>query len=102
VSQASIDFVVDGYRRYNDRDRSQPWPSDHELEIWHEDAEYVASREDPASDTHRGIEAIRAQFARWHDAYPDLRVEVRDAWANGDNVVVWVHLAGHGAGQRQH
>jgi hypothetical protein len=44
VSQASVDFVVDGYRRYNERDRSQPWPPDHELAIWHEDAEYVAAR----------------------------------------------------------
>jgi uncharacterized protein len=98
VPQASIDFIVDGYARYNARDRSQPWPPDHELPIWHEDAEYVAAREDPDSAVHRGIPAIRAQFARWHDAYPDLRVEVRDAWVSGDDVVLWVHLAGHGAG----
>ena len=98
MSRASIDFVVDGYARYNARDKSVEWPTDHELVHWHEDAEYQAAREDPDSATHRGIEAIRLQFARWHEAYPDLRVEVLDAWAKGDAVVAWVHFIGHGAG----
>ena len=98
MSQANIDFLVDGYRRYNERDRSQPWPPDHELVNWQDDAEYAAAREDPDSAVHRGIPAIRAQFARWQESYPDLRVEVLQAWGNGDVVVAWVRFAGHGAG----
>ncbi len=38
------------------------------------------------------------QFQRWHDAYPDLWVRVVDIRVNGDKVLVWVHLSGHGAG----
>jgi ketosteroid isomerase-like protein len=44
------------------------------------------------------MEAIRLQFQRWHDAYPDLRVEIRDTVASDDKVMLWVHLTGHGAG----
>jgi ketosteroid isomerase-like protein len=98
LSQANVDFLVDGYTRYNERDRSRPWPPDEELVNWTDDPEYAAAREDPDSATHRGIPAIRAQFARWHEAYPDLRVDVRDAWPNGDVVVLWVHFVAHGAG----
>jgi ketosteroid isomerase-like protein len=44
------------------------------------------------------MEAIRLQFQRWHDAYPDLSVEILDSWAKEEKVAVWVHLSGHGAG----
>jgi ketosteroid isomerase-like protein len=44
------------------------------------------------------MDAIRLQFQRWHDAYPDLRVEVLEAQANDDKVMVWVHLSGQGVG----
>jgi ketosteroid isomerase-like protein len=46
---------------------------------------------------HRGIDAIRQQFASWHEAYPDPRVEVFDARANEDQVLLWVRFVGHGA-----
>ena len=48
--------------------------------------------------THRGIDAIRAQFARWYDAYPDLRVEPQEAKSSGDRVFLWVRFSGHGGG----
>jgi ketosteroid isomerase-like protein len=98
VSQAVIDFVVEGYRRYNERDRSLPWPDDENARIWHEDGEYRSAREDPDSEVHRGLEAIRVQFQRWHDTYPDLWVTIVDIQMNGDKVLAWVHLTGHGAG----
>jgi ketosteroid isomerase-like protein len=98
VSQAVIDFVVEGYRRYNERDRSLPWPDEENARAWHADGEYRSAREDPDSEVHRGLDAIRAQFQRWHDAYPDLTVRVVDIRVNGDMVLVWVHLSGHGAG----
>ena len=43
------------------------------------------------------MQALEQQFASWLEAYPDLRVEVLDAQANGDKVLLWVRFVGHGA-----
>jgi ketosteroid isomerase-like protein len=94
MSQANLDFVLGAYARFNAGERTP------ELWFWHSDAEYRAAREDPDSATHRGIEAIRKQFARWLDAYPDLRVEPLDAKATGEEVFLWVRFTGHGAASR--
>ena len=67
-----VDLVLAGYAGFNAGERVP------QLDFWHEDAAYEAAREDPDSDIHRGIEAVRAQFARWCEAYPDLRVEPLD------------------------
>ena len=91
MSQENVEVVLDAYARFNAGERTP------ELWFWHPDAEYQAAREDPDSATHSGIEAIRKQFARWLDAYPDLRVEPLDAKANGDHVLLWVRFIGHGA-----
>jgi ketosteroid isomerase-like protein len=91
VSQENVEIVLDGYARFN-AGAKEPT-----LEYWDEDAEYVASSADPDADTHRGIEAVRRQYARWVEAYPDLRVEPLDAKGSGDKVFVWVRFIGHGA-----
>jgi ketosteroid isomerase-like protein len=91
MSQANVERLLGGYARFNAGEKE---PS---LDNWHEDAEYVASSDDPDSDTHRGIAAIREQFARWVEAYPDLRVEPLEVKSNGDTIFVWVRFAGHGA-----
>ena len=91
MSQENVAFVLDGYARYNAGERRP------ELWFWHPDAEYYVAREDPDSTVRRGINAIRQQFASWHEAYPDLRVEILDARANGDQVFLWVRFVGHGA-----
>jgi ketosteroid isomerase-like protein len=91
MSQENVDFVLGAYARFNAGERVP------ELWFWHPDAEFQAAREDPDSATHSGIEAIRKQWSRWLDAYPDLRVEPVDAKAKGDRVFVWVHFIGHGA-----
>ena len=91
MSDADLDFVLDGYRRFNQGERVP------ELWFWHADAEYHAAREDPDSAVHRGIEAIRRQFAGWMEAYPDLVVEPLDARSNGEFVFLWVRFSGHGA-----
>jgi ketosteroid isomerase-like protein len=88
----NVEIVLDAYARFNGGDRV---PSD---EYWHADAEYHAAREDPDAAVHRGIEAIRLQFARWVEAYPDLTVEPLEARANGDHVFLWVRFTGRGAG----
>ena len=64
MSEENIDFLRDGYARFNAGERTA------ELWFWHPDAEYHAAREDPDSAVHRGIDAIRAQFTSCVDAYP--------------------------------
>jgi ketosteroid isomerase-like protein len=91
MSQENVESVLAAYARFNAGDKE---PS---LDDWQEDAEYVASSDDPDSDTHRGIEAIRQHTGRWVEAYPDLRVEPLETRSNGDNVFVWVRFIGHGA-----
>jgi uncharacterized protein len=91
MSQENVDFVRDGYARFNAGERTA------ELWFWHPDAEYHASREDPDSAVHRGIDAIRKQFATWVEAYPDLKIEILEAEGNGDQVFLWVRFIGHGA-----
>ncbi len=89
---SGVDLVLDGYSRFNAGEtRPEPW-------FWHENAEYHASQEDPDAAVHRGIDAIRRQYANWLDAYPDLKVEPVEARGNGNVVFVWVRFHGHGAG----
>jgi ketosteroid isomerase-like protein len=91
MSKENVEIVLDAYSRYN---AGETVP---ELWFWHPDAEYHAAREDPDSAVHRGIEAIRKQFASWLEAYPDLRVEILEAEGIGDQVFLWVRFIGHGA-----
>ena len=91
MSHENVEIVRAAYARYNAGERIP------ELWFWHPHAEYHVAREDPDSAVHRGIDAIRQQFASWHEAYPDLRVDVLDAEANGDQVLLWVRFVGHGA-----
>jgi uncharacterized protein len=92
MSQKNVEFVLDGYARFNAGERTA------ELWFWHPDAEYHAAREDPDSAIHRGIDAIRRQFVSWVEAYPDLTIEPLEARGSGDTVFLWVRFSGHGAG----
>ena len=89
--EENVEFVLDGYARFNAGERRP------ELWYWLPDAEYHAARDDPDSAIHRGIDAVRGQFASWVEAYPDLRVEPVEARASGDKVFLWVRFTGHGA-----
>jgi uncharacterized protein len=91
MSQENVEIVLNRYARYNAGERRP------DLGFWHEDAEYHAAREDPDSAIHRGIDAIRRQFERWHEAYPDLKVDPLESRGIGDQVFLWVRFAGHGA-----
>jgi uncharacterized protein len=91
MSQENMQVVLDAYARFNAGVKE---PS---LDFWAEEGEYVASSEDPDSDTHRGIDAVRAQFARWVEAYPDLCVEPLEVKGDRDKVFAWVRFAGKGA-----
>jgi ketosteroid isomerase-like protein len=90
MSQENVKFVLDGYARFNAGEKVA------DLWFFTPDAEYHAAREDPDSAIHRGIDAVRRQFARWVDAYPDLTLEPLEAKGRGDNVFLWVLFSGHG------
>ena len=92
MSQENVEFVLDGYARFNAGERRP------ELWFWHPDAEYHAAREDP--DSGRSSRHRRDQdcsFKAGFDAYPDLTVEPLEAKASGDQVFLWVRFKGHGA-----
>jgi ketosteroid isomerase-like protein len=93
VSPENVDFVLEGYARWNAGERSP------ELWRWfyHQDAEYYASAADPDSAIHRGIDAIVEQGESWQEAYPDLTMEPLEAKGNADRVFLWVRFVGHGA-----
>jgi ketosteroid isomerase-like protein len=91
MPKENVEIVLEAYARFNTGDTEPP------TEYWHEDAEYVVSRDDPDAQTHRGLEAVRRQVASWVDAYPDLRVEPLEAKENRDKVFLWVRFVGHGA-----
>ena len=92
MSEENVRFVLDGYASFNAGDK--------EADLWFftPDAEYRVAREDPDSAVHRGIDAVRRQFARWVEAYPDLTVEPLEAKGNADKVFLWVRFSGHGEG----
>ncbi len=90
MSDDNVKFVLDGYARFNAGDKEAG------LWFWHPDGQYHAAREDPDSAVHKGIDAIRQQFASWVSAYPDLTVEPLEARGNGDMVFLWVLFKGHG------
>ena len=92
MSEENVRFVLDGYARFNAGERVP------ELWFFSPDAEFHAAREDPDSEVHRGIDAVRRQYARWVDAYPDLTVEPLEAKGKGDKVFLWVRFSGHGEG----
>lgn len=92
MPQENVKFVLDGYARFNAGERvAESW-------FFTPDAEYHVAREDPDSAIHRGIDAVRRQFARWVEAYPDLTVVPLEAKGNGDKVFLWVRFSGHGEG----
>ncbi len=94
MSDENLRFVLDGYARFNAGEKVA------ELWFFTPDAEYHAAREDPDAAVHRGIDAVRRQYARWVDAYPDLTVEPLEAKGNGDKVFLWVRFSGHGEESR--
>jgi len=92
MSQEIEDFVRSAYDRFNEGERL---PS---ADVWHADAVYVNSSDDPDPGTHRGLDAIAKQVQTWIDTYPDLRVDPIEILVNGDRVLVWARWSGHGAG----
>jgi ketosteroid isomerase-like protein len=92
MSEESVKFVLDAYARFNAGEKvPEPW-------FFTPDVEYRAAREDPDSAVHHGLDAVRAQYASWVDAYPDLAADPLEAKDGGDNVFLWLRFSGHGEG----
>jgi ketosteroid isomerase-like protein len=92
VEERNVRFVVDGYARFNAGERVP------ELWFFTPDAEFHASREDPDAAVHRGLDAVKRQYAAWVESYPDLTVEPLEARGKDDKVFLWVRFSGHGGG----
>jgi ketosteroid isomerase-like protein len=91
VSQENVDLIRSAYDRFNGGEKVPP------DDLWHADGEYVNSANDPDPMVHRGLDAVRKQFKKWVDVYPDLRVEPVEFLGNGDRVFVWTHWTGRAA-----
>ena len=85
------EFVRAGYANFNSGERTPT------AEWWHEDAVFVAAREDPDSSAHVGLPAVIGQYGRWVEAYPDLTVEPLEVRAGADRVFAWIRFSGRGA-----
>jgi ketosteroid isomerase-like protein len=92
MSQEIEDFIRSAYDRFNAGERVP------RADMWHADGVYVNSSDDPDPGIHRGLDAIRQQFERWVETYPDLRVEPLEVLVNADRVFVWGQWSGHAAG----
>jgi ketosteroid isomerase-like protein len=100
VTHEEIEELVRvGYARLNRGDRDASGARElASLDVWHPEAVYVNSADDPDPGVHNGIEAVRRQVGRWVEAYPDLQVEPLEILSNDDVAFVWVRFSGHGAG----
>jgi hypothetical protein len=70
MSQENVERVAEGYARYNAGERTP------ELDYWHEDVEFHAFSTGPDTAVHRGIGAVRRQFA-WGRSSANHRAPLR-------------------------
>ena len=66
-------------------------------EIYDPGAEWMAAREDPDADTHRGRDAIQAYITKWVGAFEDVELRAAEIVDAGDKVFAWIHFSGRGA-----
>jgi ketosteroid isomerase-like protein len=66
-------------------------------EIYDPDAEWMAAREDPDAETHRGLEAIRGYFAQWTGMFEDIDFRAEELIDAGHKVFAWIRFSGRGA-----
>jgi ketosteroid isomerase-like protein len=91
MSRQNVDFVLGGYARFNAGDRIP------DLWFWHPDAEYQASRDDPDSANHRGIDAIRSSSPAGSTPTRTCASNRSRPSPSEDRVFLWVRFMGHGA-----
>jgi ketosteroid isomerase-like protein len=65
-------------------------------EIYDSDAEWIAAREDPDAETHRGLEAIRAYFAQWTGTFESIDFRSKELLDGGIKVFAWIRVSGKG------
>jgi uncharacterized protein len=65
-------------------------------EIYDSEAEWMAAREDPDAQTHRGLEAIRRYFAQWVELFEGIDFRAKELIDAGDKVFAWMRFSGTG------
>ena len=101
IEQENVRAVLEGFAAFNDDQggleaRLQRLP-EVMARFGQPEWEYHTDPRDPDTAIHRGIDAVRQQFATWLAAYPDLKTEAVETKASGDKVFVWLRFSGHGA-----
>jgi ketosteroid isomerase-like protein len=66
-------------------------------EIYDSNVEWIAAREDPDAETHRGLEAIRAYFARWTGTFESTDFRSEELLDGGNKVFAWIRFSGKGS-----
>jgi ketosteroid isomerase-like protein len=89
MSEANLDTMR---RQYEVQARSGGLVSD----LFAQDAEWIAAREDPDAATHCGVEAIRAYLGQWFGAFEEVEFRVEEMIGCDDKVFSWIVFSGRG------
>ena len=91
MSQENVDAVRRQHQHFNRTGKPL-------AEIYASDAAWTTAREDPDSDTYRGVEEIERLFDTWRGLFPTLEIESDEYLESDDRVLTWVRLRGAGGG----
>ncbi len=90
MSQENVEAVRRQHKHFNRTGEVLP-------EVYDPEAEWMAAREDPDAETHRGLEAIRRYFAQWTGMFEGIDFRAEQLIDAGDKVFAWVRFSGTGA-----
>src|SRR5919109_2731738 len=65
-------------------------------EIYDPNAAWMAAREDPDAQTHRGLNAIRGYFSEWVAMFQDIELQTEELIEAEEKVFAWVRFSGVG------
>ena len=65
-------------------------------DLFAQDAEWIAAREDPDAATHHGVDAIHAYLGQWFGAFEETEFRVEEMIDGGDKVFSWIVFSGRG------
>jgi ketosteroid isomerase-like protein len=65
-------------------------------DLFAQDAEWMAAREDPDAATHYGVDGIRAYLDQWFGAFQATEFRVEEMIDAGDKVFSWIVFSGRG------
>jgi ketosteroid isomerase-like protein len=91
MSQENVDAVRRAHQHFNRTGKPL-------AEIYAPDVTWTTAREDPDSDTYRGLEEVERLFDTWRGMFPSLEIDSDEYLESDDRVLTWVRLSGTGGG----